>query len=98
MPILLNENHTTGTATWWQQDDDDSGVFGHQQDCTEIVEDCREERLTTAGERYGDMRKVGVLPAVVVGQAMREGWFHDPKRVRQWLMEHPDFLTFERGF
>jgi uncharacterized protein YggL (DUF469 family) len=95
--ILLNENQTTGAQTWVEFADDQARA-NVAQNVDDILDAATEERAVTRGERYGDMRKVGMMPAAVVGQAMREGWFYDQAAVRKWLQENPAFLTFERGF
>lgn len=68
------------------------------QNVDAILEDAAEQRAETSGQKYGEFRKVAVMPMSVVGQAMREGWLYDQNKVRQWVRDNPAFLTFERGF
>jgi hypothetical protein len=51
------------------------------QDCDPIIEAAK----VIADEPPGkDFRHVAVIPMQVMDQAMREGWFADRKRWRQW--------------
>jgi hypothetical protein len=95
--ILLSKNETTGAETWCEFADENARATT-SQDVTELLEYAAEERALTAGEKYGDMRKMAVMPMAVVGQAMREGWLFDKARVRQWVEENKKFKTFDRNF
>jgi len=68
------------------------------QNVDAILEDAAEQRAATSGQKYGEFRKVAVMPMSVVGQAMREGWLYDQNKVRQWVRDNPAFKTFDRGF
>lgn len=58
---------------------------------------CTAERNATAGQRWGEMRKVGTLPMVVYAQASA---IKDNRErmtfIRNWLKQNPHFITFDR--
>jgi hypothetical protein len=93
--ILLNENKTTGVQTWYETEDESQRATV-KQDVDDILSYAANMRQATQGESYGDMRKIGVIPMSVLGQAMREGWAYDQKRIREWLARNPAFKTFDR--
>ncbi len=55
-----------------------------------------ERRAATQGERWGEMRHVGFIPAAVMGQFMRQDGGFDTKRCVAWLKENPAFVTFDK--
>lgn len=95
--ILLKENQTTGCKTYYEVDGDEHRS-ATEQDVTDIIEYAKDMRQATQGERYGDMRKMGVMPMSVIGQAMREGWLMDQKKIREWFRLNPAFKTFDKDF
>lgn len=95
--LLLNENRTTGVSTYYQTADETQRAIT-EQNVDDILEYAADMRQATQGEKYGDMRKMGVMPMSVIGQAMREGWINDPKKMRQWFVDNPAFKTFDKGF
>lgn len=97
MRLLLNRNATTGAETYIESTDDAQRATT-EQNVDDILTHAAESRAETQGEQYGDMRRVAVMPMAVVGQAMREGWFFDQARVRQWVRDNPAFKTFDKGF
>lgn len=95
--ILLKTNANTGVDTY-HETAGDTGRAVTEQNVDDILEHAADMRRETQGEKYGDMRRVAVMPMSVVGQAMREGWLFDQERVRQWVRDNPAFKTFDRGF
>lgn len=95
--ILLNENQTTGAQVWYEVADDQQRATT-EQNVDDILAYASDMRQATQGERYGEMRKMGVMPMSVIGQAMREGWFMDQKKMREWFETNPKFKTFDRNF
>lgn len=87
-----------GISNVFHETSGDSQRISTEQNVDDILDHAADMRTETHGQRYGDFRKVAVMPMSVVGQAMREGWLFDQKRVRQWVMDNKKFLTFERGF
>lgn len=95
--ILLNENRTTGSKTYFEAADEKQRATT-EQNVDDILEYAADMRQATQGEKYGDMRKMGVMPMSVIGQAMREGWLMDQKKMREWFQQNPKFKTFDRDF
>ena len=54
-------------------------------------------RAATAGERWGDMRHVGFIPAAELGKFFRQDGGFDKKRCLQWLKSNPYFCTFDKA-
>jgi hypothetical protein len=58
-------------------------------DSVKVLRDDHKER--------GDLKHVARIPVTVVEQAMREGWYHDDAKWRQWLNDpqNKDFRVWE---
>ncbi|MHB1176077.1 MAG: hypothetical protein ACYCZJ_13240 [Sulfuriferula sp.] len=95
--IILNENQTTGVQTFYETAEE-AERFTTAQNVDDILVHAAEARHETQGERYGEFRRMAVMPMSVVGQAMREGWLFDQARVRQWVKDNPAFKTFDKNF
>lgn len=95
--ILLKENRTTGSQTYFESADDMQRATT-EQNVDDILEYAKDMRQATQGEKYGEMRKMGVMPMSVIGQAMREGWLMDQKKMREWFRLNPAFKTFDKDF
>lgn len=95
--ILLKRNATTGAETWIESAEDAHRATT-EQNVDDILEYAKDMREATQGEKYGEFRKMAVMPMAVVGQAMREGWLFDKARVRQWVRDNPKFKTFDKDF
>lgn len=95
--ILLDRNDTTGAETWYETEEDTQRATT-SQNVDDILAYAADMRAATQGEKYGDMRKMGVMPMAVIGQAMREGWLMDEKKMREWFRQNPAFKTFDKDF
>lgn len=66
-------------------------------DAQPLLDACAAERAATAGQRWGEMRKVGTIPMVVYAKAAT---IKDNKEriayIRNWLAQNPAFKTFDR--
>ncbi len=66
-------------------------------DAEPIIEQCKAERIATAGEKWGEMRKVGTIDAVSYG---RIAAIKDTKERRQaikdYFLAHQAFISFDR--
>lgn len=71
-------------------------VIQKTEDVEPMLELAAAERAHTAGERWGEMRKVGTVPMSVVAKFMRQDGGFDAKRCAQWLKENPAFVTFDK--
>lgn len=66
-------------------------------DAEPIVEACKAERNETAGERWGEMRKVGSIPMAVYTKLLSIADQQERKKyLRRWLLENPAFITFDK--
>ena len=64
--------------------------FSTEQDCSSIIEQVKVERDAPVGKEW---RKVAEIPMIFIDQSMREGWFNDREKWRQFL-NNPDFKAF----
>ncbi len=71
-------------------------VIQKTEDVEPLLNACAAERAATAGERWGDMRKVGSIPMSVVAKFMRQDGGFDTKRCVAWLKQNPAFITFDK--
>lgn len=95
--FILEQNKTTGKTTTVEFADDKARATV-TQDVSDILEYAADMRQATQGDKYGDMKRIGVMPLAVIGQAMREGWMFDEKKIKQWFNDNPHFKTFDREF
>lgn len=95
--ILLNSNATTGVDTFYETAEDLERATTTQE-VSELTDYAADMRRETHGEKFGEFRKMAVMPMSVVGQAMREGWLFDKQRVRKWVCDNPVFKTFDKNF
>ncbi len=66
-------------------------------DAEPIVEACKAERNETAGQRWGEMRKVGSIPMAVYTKLLTiPDQRERHKYLRRWLRENPAFITFDK--
>ena len=65
-------------------------------DAEPLLEIAAAERNATAGERWGEMRKVGSIPMAVLGQFMRQDGGFDARRCVAWLKQNPAFVSFDK--
>lgn len=72
-------------------------VIQKTEDVEPLLQACAFERAATAGERWGEMRKIGSIPMSVVAKFMRQDGGFDAKRCKAWLKENPHFVTFEKA-
>ncbi len=94
---VIKQNRVTGTTTFYESADDMHRATT-TQNVDDILEHAKDMRRETQGERYGEFRKVAVIPMAVIGQAMREGWLFDQEKVRQWVRDNPAFKTYDKDF
>lgn len=77
--------------------DGDEAVSQYTYDAEPIIEQCKEERIVTAGERWGDGRKIGTIPPTVMGQMMAiRGAEERKKFLLQYLKANPAFVSFDK--
>lgn len=66
-------------------------------DAEPFLEQAHAERTATAGERWGDGRKVGTIPMAVYADVMKIRSAEErQKYVINWLKANPAFVTFDK--
>jgi len=87
------ENKENFSSELVTQELDDDGVYHihSKQNVQPIIEGVKMLSETTAPGK--DLRHVAEIPMVVVQKAMREGWFNDKAKMKQWLND-PDNKVF----
>ncbi len=71
-------------------------VIQKKYDAEDMLRACAEERAVTAGERWGELRKVGTIPMAELATLMRQDGTIDNKRALAWIKANPAFATFDR--
>lgn len=67
-------------------------------DASPILEAAKAERIATAGDRWGEMRKVGTIPIAIYNRIVATYPNQEERRqaVLQYLKANPDFVTFDK--
>ncbi len=65
-------------------------------DAEPFLQVAAEERANTAGQRWGEMRKVGTIPMAELAKFYRQDGGFDQKRCIAWLKQNPAFVSFEK--
>jgi len=76
----------------------DQAVTKLTYDASPLLEAAREERTATAGERWGDMRKIGVIPMAELTR-INDTYKSELERKAQillWLKANPYMVTFDK--
>jgi hypothetical protein len=76
----------------------DQAVTKLTYDAEPLLEAAAAERAATAGERWGDMRKIGTIPMAVLTH-INDTYKSEVERKAQillWLRENPRMVTFDR--
>lgn len=75
----------------------DQAVTKLTYDAQPFLEQAHAERIATAGERWGDGRKVGTIPMAVYAEVLKiKGAAERQKYVVDWLKANPAFVTFDK--
>ncbi len=75
----------------------DQAVTKLTYDAQPFLEQAHAERVATAGERWGDGRKVGTIPMAVYAEVMKiKGNKERQKYVLDWLRANPAFVSFDK--
>lgn len=77
---------------------DDEIVFKQTFDAEPIMEMAKAERDATAGERWGDGRKVGTIPMPIYNQILQKYKGREEREyaILCWLKANQNFVTFEK--
>lgn len=95
--VSVNEGTDAYGTTTTLHIEQDALITQKTYDATPILEQCHAERNATAGERWGEMRKVGTMPMAEYAKAMaiRDNAARR-KYIKNWLLANPYFLSFDR--
>lgn len=75
----------------------DEVVKKQTYDASPFLEAAQAERIATAGQRWGEMRKVGTVPMAVYSQAMTiRDQAERQKYLLNWLKANPYMVTFDK--
>lgn len=66
-------------------------------DAAPILEEAKRERELSAGESWGEFRKVGIIPMAVYATFLRQDGGFDKKRCLEWIRQNPAFCTFDKA-
>ncbi len=72
-------------------------VIQKTYDAEPLLDFCAEKRAVTEGERWGDMRHIGTIPAAELATMMRQDGTIDKKRCVEFLKKNPAFCTFTKA-
>lgn len=97
MSIVYQENDAeTGIKTRVHDLDSGRVVIEKQYDAQPLVETAAEMRAATEGQRWGEMRHVGVIPMAELATMMRQDGGFDRARVLAYLKANPALATFSK--
>ena len=67
-------------------------------DASPIIEACKAERIATAGQRWGEMRKVGSIPIASDNRNVATHKNQEERRaaVLMYIKANSDFATFDK--
>lgn len=67
-------------------------------DAEPLLEAAHAERAATAGDRWGEMRKVGTIPMVVLNQINKTYQGAEERKIQivLWLKNNPRLVTFDK--
>ena len=75
----------------------DEVVKHTSQDVQSILEFAQAKRNATAGERWGEMRHVGIIPMHVYAELLAITDQNErTKKLREYIQANPAFVTFDK--
>jgi hypothetical protein len=96
MSIILNDFDPNLGIQTKVHDLDGKVVIQKTYDAEPLKEICAAERAATAGQRWGEFRKVGSVPMAEFATMLRQDGTIDQKRMLKWLKGNPAFVTFDK--
>ena len=78
--------------------EDNQAVTKLTYDAEPMLEQAHAERVQTAGQRWGEMRKVGVIPMAVLNEINTrvQGAAERQAEIFLWLKRNPAMVTFDK--
>lgn len=96
MSTVIYEDFDPNTHTQTKvHQEDGKTVFQKTFDAEPFLRSAEANRQNSAGQRWGEGRKVGTIPMAVLGQFLRQDGGLDVKRLEAWLRANPKFVDFE---
>lgn len=93
---LLGRDPESGKTVWVRFNDDGSTTMRSDYPVDDIIRVNKAEKSETAGQRFGDWRRIASVPLNVhFGQLAEAQSQRDDKYLDRWLDEHSAFRTFE---
>jgi hypothetical protein len=76
----------------------DQAVTKLTYDAEPILEAAHAARIQTADQRWGEMRKVGMIPMAVLNQinAKHQSALERKAAIVMWLKQNPKFVAFDK--
>jgi hypothetical protein len=71
--------------------------IGKTYDAEPMLAEAHAARTATAGERWGEFRKVGEVPMAELAKFYRQDGGLDNKRLLNWVKANPQFCWFEKA-
>lgn len=97
MPAFQDFDAQTGIKTTVHYlEDAGKTVIQKTYDAEPLLDACAEARAVTEGEKWGEMRHIGTIPAAELATMMRQDGGIDPKRLQAWLKGNQRFVTFSK--
>jgi len=100
---VIHANPESGLKQTFHMDDEGNITLENQQHVDHLLKACEEERQETAGQKWGEMRRVARIPIVELQKLIPLGILDkqmrivDHKRFHAWLNDgaNSKFRTFE---
>lgn len=97
MPTFKEYDAQTGITTVYHDiQDADRVVIEKQYDGQSFRDAAADVRAETEGQKWGEMRHIGVIPMAELATMMRQDGGIDMTRVKAWLRKNPDLVTFSK--
>lgn len=96
-PFVINHGYDANGVHSQVTVEGDQVITKHTFDAEPILEACKAERAATAGDKWGEMRKVGSIPLAVMNQFFEiKNSVERQAYIVKWLKENQAFVTFDK--
>lgn len=99
MRKLFSYRYQLGVQTIFHQDAHETDKFYLEKrfDVEPLLKQNHAERVSTAGERWGDGRKIFSIPLPIYYELKAKGIIDDQQKLWAWLKDNPQFFTFDKA-
>lgn len=96
--MIVYQEHDANTGIRSRVHELDSGktVIQKTYDAQPLLAQAAAERAASAGQPWGEMRKVGTIPMAVYATMLRQDGTCDGARLAAWLKANPALVSFDR--